>query len=102
VKLDSESPYYHQAPFRTQAGRTGYIEARIEPLQLNVGEYILTVGLVGNVPLNCNFYELHQYYYSFSVLRAGMPFNSAHYPMVSWEHRPGAVLSRTTPLARSA
>jgi hypothetical protein len=91
VKLDSEAPGYHQASFRVRAGRHGFIEARIEPLQLNVGDYILSVGILGNVPLNVNFYELHQYYYSFCVLRGGMAFNGIHYPMVKWDHRPGAV-----------
>ena len=101
VKRDEEMRDYHRVPFRTRAGATGYIEARVDPLQLNVGEYLLTVGLLPNEPNNVDFYELHQYHYPFSVVRGGHAFNSIHYPMVHWEHQPGAGVS-SSGLAKSA
>jgi ABC-type polysaccharide/polyol phosphate transport system ATPase subunit len=102
VKLDAEGADYTTAPFRARPGRTGYIEARIEPLQLNVGEYVLSVGLLANYPLNVDFYELHQYVYSFTVLRGGQPFNSVFYPNVAWGHRNDMSCEAPIPIARSA
>jgi ABC-type polysaccharide/polyol phosphate transport system ATPase subunit len=102
VRLDKDFADYRQAPFRTRAGRQGYIEALIDPLQLNVGEYVLTVGLLANEPYNVDFYELHQYLYRFSVIRGGHAFNSIHYPMVTWDHRPGASRSEVQVRAKSA
>jgi ABC-type polysaccharide/polyol phosphate transport system ATPase subunit len=87
TRRDDEFADYYRAPFRKQAGRTGYIEARIEPLPLNVGEYLLSVGLVGNVPGNADFYELHQYAYRLSVIRDGHGFSAVCYAPVTWEHR---------------
>ena len=100
VKKDSEFTSYEQAPFRRRAGRTGYLEATIDPLQLNTGQYLLTVGLLANIPYNVNFYELHQYFYEFSVVRDGHVFDSVFYPMVSWDHRTDVSLQG--PLAKSA
>jgi ABC-type polysaccharide/polyol phosphate transport system ATPase subunit len=102
VRRDEEFADYRRAPFRSRAGRHGYLEAVIDPLQLNVGEYILTVGLLANEPCNVDFYELHQYLYRFSVLRGGHPFNSIHYPLVTWEHHPGATQSAAGPQVQSA
>lgn len=86
VRRDCEFASYRQAPFRRRAGRRGYLEARIEPLPLNVGEYLLSVGLLGNWPGNVDFYELHQYAYRFSVVRDGTGFSALCYAPVSWEH----------------
>lgn len=101
VKLDEEAPAYERAPFRTRAARHGYLEACFDPLQLNVGQYVLTVGLLGNYVNNVNFYELHQYAYDLSVVRGGGAFNGVFYPQVEWRHCPGA-LATEGPLAKSA
>ena len=90
------SPPLDQESFRVRAGRHGYIEARIEPLQLNLGTYVISVGLLANQPYNVNFYELHQYVYKFGVARDGHPFNSLFYPQVHFEHRPGTQEEETT------
>ncbi|MHC4910925.1 MAG: ABC transporter ATP-binding protein, partial [Planctomycetota bacterium] len=90
VRRDEDFARYDHEAFRTRASRRGTIEAIIDPLQLNEGTYVLTVGLLANVPYNVDFYELHQYVYNFAVLRGGHLFNSTSYPMVRWEHASAA------------
>ena len=103
VKRDEEATGYDQAPFRLRAGPVGFLEARVDPLQLNVGQYVLTVGLLANVPGNVDFYELHQYMYPFAVIRGGHHFNSIFYPQVTWSHQPGVCRnSDRRPATRSA
>jgi hypothetical protein len=98
VKRDAEFADYDRAPFRKRAGRTGYLEAVMDPVQLNVGKYLLTVGLLANIPYNVDFYELHQYLYEFSVIRDGHSFCSVFYPQVTWAHHADI----QAPLAKSA
>lgn len=88
VRKDSDHGHYHQAEFRRQAGEKGVIEARLDPLQLAEGDYLLSVGLLPNQPGATLYYEYHHLLYSFSVLRDGYPFGSVFYPMVSWRHEP--------------
>lgn len=79
-------PRYHQAEFRGQAGRSGVFEARLNPLQLNEGDYLLSVGLLPNVHDQWLFYEYHHHAYAFRVVNAGHPFNGPFYPQVRWIH----------------
>jgi lipopolysaccharide transport system ATP-binding protein len=97
-----DMPEYDAAPYRTAAARSGWLEARIEPLQLNVGQYVLTVGLLANIPYNNNFYELHQYCYQFSVIGAGRAFNSVFFPHVHWTHTPGVRPAAVPPRVQMA
>jgi len=101
-KRDEESARYDEAAYRLKVERAGCIEACVDPLQLNVGRYVVTVGLLANVPGNVDFYELHQYAYEFAVIRGGHHFNSIFYPQVKWKHLPGIAQNGLTAQARSA
>ncbi|MCP3902001.1 MAG: ABC transporter ATP-binding protein [Planctomycetes bacterium] len=90
VLRDADFADYDKAPYRQQAGRTGYIEACIEPLQLNEGTYALSIGLLANRPYNVDCYELHQFTHRVSIARDGSVFNAIFRPVVRWEHNPGA------------
>ena len=93
VTNDAELVNYEESPNRIQPGRTGYIEGRIEPLQLADGQYLVSVGLLPNHPETVNFYEYHHLFYPISVLRSGYPLSGLiYYPMVSWKHQPDANL----------
>lgn len=89
TNADEELLHYEDAPFRQQPGRKGYIEARLEPIQFREDEYIISLGLLPNVPDgNALFYEYHHYYYAIVVQRSGYPFRSVFAPLITWEHRP--------------
>ncbi len=88
VTRDTENADYHRAPFRLRAGRRGFIEARIDPIQLGEGRYLVSVGLLANRQNNTEFYEYHHFYYPLTILRDGYPFGSAYYPLVHWSHHP--------------
>lgn len=90
VLRDSEVPVYHRAPFRLRPGRFGVIEARIDPIQFSDGQYIVSVGILPNIPSLSEFYEYHHYFYPITILRDGESlFGTAFYPMVTWTHTPG-------------
>jgi lipopolysaccharide transport system ATP-binding protein len=79
---------YHDAAFRTRPGRKGVVEATIHPVQMRHGDYILSVGLLANVPDNWSFYEYHHLAYNFSVVASGWPYAGVFYPQVTWTHTP--------------
>lgn len=87
-RSDDDIAHYHAAPHRTQPGEDGVFEARIDPVQLNAGDYLLSVGLLPNVHDQWDFYEYHHLAYRFRVVNTGWPFNGPFYPLVEWEHRP--------------
>lgn len=95
VLRDSDVPAYHQASFRQRPGRSGVIEARIDPIQFSDGQYIVSVGLLPNIPSISEFYEYHHYFYPITVLRDGQSlFGTAFYPLVTWTHTQGDGSSR--------
>ncbi|WP_420561195.1 ABC transporter ATP-binding protein [Tepidicaulis sp.] len=86
VKRDEDLLSYGGESFRKKAFKKGYIEARISPLQLLEGEYLVSFGLLPNIPSGTEFYEYHHQRYRLVVQRAGYPSPAVFYPMVSWKH----------------
>jgi hypothetical protein len=85
-----EDPAAYDRPgtYRKRAGLKGVIEARIGPLQLQPSEYLLSVGLLPNIPCSWEFYEYHHLTYSFTVTSGADPIGAVVYAMVQWDHRP--------------
>ena len=86
VKTDEELGDYDSAPFRRRPGRSGYVEAKVEPIQMLAGNYIVSVGLLANRPGNPEFYEYHHFGYRISVERTGFSSGAVFYPEVAWDH----------------
>src|SRR5262249_13299294 len=78
---------YLNAPYRRHAGQKGIIEATLNPLQLRPGEYLLSVGLVPNIPCSWEFYEYHHFAYDLTVASNGDDFGAMVYAKVKWAHR---------------
>lgn len=78
--------HYAEAPFRTRPGARGRIEARLDPLQLAADEYLLSVGLLPNVPDVWEFYEYHHLTHEFRVIAGETRFGGVAYPLVAWAH----------------
>jgi ABC-type polysaccharide/polyol phosphate transport system ATPase subunit len=93
ARTDDEVMRYADAPFRTRPGRQGMIEAYVNPMQLQVGEYLLSVGILPNIPDTWAFYEYHHHAYQIFVMNNGWSFGSIYGPIIEWRHKPGAVAS---------
>lgn len=87
VARDEELRSYEAAPFRTPAFSAGFIEAELNPLQLLEGQYLVSLGLLPNQPLETDFYEYHHRMYRLVVRRSGFPSGAVFYPgQLSWQH----------------
>ena len=87
VTRDVDLRTYGEAPFRRRAGRTGVIEACVDPIQFAEGTYLVSVGLLPNLPSAVEFYEYRHFYYPITIVRAGFSLTgTAFYPLVTWRH----------------
>ena len=88
VTRDTELRDYDGAPYRRRAGRSGVLEARLAPLQLADGDYIVSVGILPNAPNVVEFYDYHHYHYRITIVRDGSSLaGTVFYPVVSWRHQ---------------
>ena len=88
VTRDTELRDYDGAPYRRRAGRSGILEARLAPLQLADGDYIVSVGILPNAPNIVEFYDYHHYHYRITIVRDGSSLaGTVFYPLVSWRHQ---------------
>jgi lipopolysaccharide transport system ATP-binding protein len=78
---------YREAPFRTHAGTKGIIRARLPNYSLLAGKYLLSLGLMPNIPGSSEFYEYRHRIYHLNVVSATPPA-AVYYPTVEWEHEP--------------
>jgi hypothetical protein len=89
VTRDVELATYEQAAFRVRAGMRGYIEARISPIQIADGSYLVSIGLLANKPDTVEFYEFRYLFYRLAIVRDGHSLAGvAFYPLVQWHHDP--------------
>ncbi len=85
VTDDAELSDYYQPEFRrTKASPQGFIEAVLKPLQLLPGRYLISLGLIPNVPLALEFYEYRHRAYQLTIARLGSPKSALFEPMVKW------------------
>ena len=76
---DEEIKRYDEAEFRKYRGRKGVIEGHIRSLQVKPADYLLTVGLLPNLPTHPEFYELHYLQYPITV-HSKVDFPAMFYP----------------------
>lgn len=87
VVEDRELLTYRATPHRnTKAVKNGYIEAILAPLQLLQGNYLVSLGIIPNNPLESEFYEYHHRRYRLIVARSGFPSGALFYPNLQWKH----------------
>ncbi|MBN9412629.1 MAG: ABC transporter ATP-binding protein [Candidatus Paracaedimonas acanthamoebae] len=87
VLRDEDLLTYHDQPYRKKGGRKGYIDVRLSPLQLVPGDYLVSVGLLANIPYTSDFYEYHHRLYKLVVIRNGFPAVGAFCPISEWNHQ---------------
>jgi len=83
---DEELANYETAPYRRPAGHAGVFRARFSHQELLEGEYVLSLGILPNVPGTADFHEYHHMRYLFRVLRSGYPSGAVMQPHVVWDH----------------
>jgi energy-coupling factor transporter ATP-binding protein EcfA2 len=85
VSDDSEHADYYLQPFRkNKAVSNGFIEVIIKPIQLLEGRYLISLGLIENVPLAVNFYEYRHRFYGLTIARSGVQLASVFEPVIEW------------------
>jgi hypothetical protein len=70
IRPDESPDRYLKAPFRVRPSRRGTIELTFAYAPFRQGDYILSVGLLPNVPGTWEFYEYRHLFYSFHVADA--------------------------------
>ena len=63
----NETVPYREAPFRTHAGTKGIIRARLPNYSLLAGKYLLSLGLMPNIPGSSEFYEYRHQFTTFKL-----------------------------------
>jgi len=82
-----DTAHYNRVPFRKKPSHAGVMEARLQPLQLAPGEYLVSLGLLPGVPGNLQFYEYHHFAYEIAVHSGGASQTAGFvYPLVHWSH----------------
>jgi lipopolysaccharide transport system ATP-binding protein len=99
VLRDEDYATYDSNLPRSAPGPTGVISAKIDPVQLAEGEYLISVGILPNSPGEVEFFEYHHFAYKLSVLRTGHALaGTVFHPIVTWSHEPDAALPQTEKL----
>lgn len=82
----NEQVPYGEAEFRKAAGTRGILRLVIPKLQMLNGIYLLSLGIVPNVPGTQEFYEYRHRTYKLTIITTGYPSGAAFYPIVEWSH----------------
>jgi hypothetical protein len=85
---DEEMRTYYDYEFRKHIGRCGTVEAYFPKLQVQPGDYLLTVAILPNRPSLHEFYELHYLRYGLVVVWDGPKVPAAFHANVSFSYRP--------------
>jgi ABC-type polysaccharide/polyol phosphate transport system ATPase subunit len=72
IRPDESPELYTRAPFRVRPCRRGTIELSFPYAPFRQGDYILSVGLLPNVPGTWEFYEYRHLFYPFHVVDASL------------------------------
>lgn len=83
----NETDHYLEAPFRQPAKQRGVLQARLAKQQLLHGDYLVSVGLVPNIPGTVDFYEYHHRTYRLHIAKTGVHTGAVFYPQVEWRHQ---------------
>lgn len=86
--------HYEQAPFRRRPSHAGVIEACINPMQCQPGSYLLSLGLLPNIPAMWVFYEYHHLAYELNIAANAGDVGGLFHPQVAWSHRPAGPFHR--------
>ena len=81
-------------PFKKIAKPKGVIGVKLPRLQLLEGRYLVSLGLLPNVPGRVDFYEYHHRVYKIAITPAAYQSGAVFYPIAKWFHDPDREGSR--------
>jgi len=82
----NETIPYREASFRKFARTKGVLRAKLLQHSLLAGKYLLSLGLLPNIPGTSEFYEYRHRTYPLTIVSGGLPSGAVYYPKVIWEH----------------
>lgn len=82
----NETDHYLEAPFRKRAAEKGVISVTLPRNQFLGGRYLLSLGVIPNMPGSSEFYEYHHRAYRLNVVNPGFQSGAVFYPIVQWSH----------------
>lgn len=82
----NEVGHYLDAPFRKRAAEKGVVSARLPRNQFLAGRFLVSLGVIPNVPGASEFYEYHHRAYRLNVVNPGFHSGAVFYPLVQWSH----------------
>lgn len=74
--------------FSRRAGKSGKLVAKLTNVRMLEGEYLVSLGILPNIPGQSEFYEYRHRMYRLKMVSAGYPSGAVYYPDVSWSHEP--------------
>jgi hypothetical protein len=74
--------------FLKRAGKSGKLVGRLSSIRMLEGDYLISLGILPNVPGQPSFYEYRHRAYRIKVVPAGYPSGAIYYPEVAWQHVP--------------
>jgi ABC-type polysaccharide/polyol phosphate transport system ATPase subunit len=84
----NETGHYIDAPFRKRANAKGVISVSLPKNQFLAGRYLLSLGVLPNIPGTSEFYEYHHRAYGLNIVNSGFHSGAVFYPLVEWSHEP--------------
>jgi lipopolysaccharide transport system ATP-binding protein len=82
----NETGHYMEAPFRKRASQKGTISVKLPRNQFLAGRYLLSLGVLPNIPGTSEFYEYHHRAYRLNLVNPGFHSGAVFYPLVEWSH----------------
>lgn len=74
--------------FLKRAGKSGKLLVRLPSIRMLDGDYLISLGVLPNIPGQPSFYEYRHRAYRIKIVPAGYPSGAIYYPEVVWQHEP--------------
>jgi ABC-type polysaccharide/polyol phosphate transport system ATPase subunit len=75
--------------FLKRAGKSGKLLAQLSRNRMLEGDYLISLGILPNIPGHPSFYEYRHRAYRIKVVPAGYPSGAIYYPEIVWQHESG-------------
>lgn len=73
--------------FLKRPAKTGILSVHLPQVQLMEGDYLVSIGILPNIPGHVEFYEYRHRVYRLRMIPAGYASGSIYYPLVQWSHK---------------
>jgi ABC-type polysaccharide/polyol phosphate transport system ATPase subunit len=74
--------------FLKRASNSGKLVARLSNIRMLEGDYLISLGILPNIPGQSDFYEYRHRAYRLKIVASGYSSGAIYYPEVNWKHEP--------------